>query len=240
MPTQSNMGLAQQVETASKFIGELVAKVKVQSVSEYQAEIAAKREELLAEIEGLKKDMPKPASKWYAIAQAELEARQAEVPEVPDDETAGLELNKRHEAMFKELAQSLVALLGMNEVTVPNRLLKRAAPLDVKVHQGRVMMNGEIVHAFTTRDGTVIVPHASSLPEGHEKRESGATLVGHLREGKFYCDRTFVEEFTSVSGLMKAILGDKAQGVNNTPFTVNDNARAGKVISADELKALVS
>ncbi|NJO30633.1 MAG: hypothetical protein HC874_26135 [Richelia sp. SL_2_1] len=236
MSTVSTLTKAQIVEK----MGEMLLKsIKggaslVKDPAELVANRAAEIEQVKDQIAALKARLVKVTSTGEDVMPVVLELAALKVPAELTEAEAKEQADSMLANLVKELALASVNHLQINDMVVPARSGERRAPMDNKIEGGRLVVNGETVPGFVARGGLVVIPHGSALPAGTEGHGTSRSTFGKIVDGKFQVLKQFTAAYNTLSGLMKEYQEDW-QGLNGTPFTANENARAGKKLTSEEI-----
>lgn len=236
MSTVSVLSKAQIVEK----MGEMLLKsikggaALVKDPAELVAARFAEIEAVKAQIDTLKARLVEVTSSNEDVMPVVLELAALKVPAELTEEQAKEQADTTLSNLVKELAIASVKELQIEDVVVPARSGERKAPAQMRIDGGRLVVDNETVPGFVARGGLIVIPHGSALPAGVEGHGTSRSTFGKLEDGKFKVIKQFTASYNSLSGLMKEY-DESWAGVNGTPFTANETARAGKKLSAEEI-----
>lgn len=236
MATKSDLGLGAQ----QKIVIDFLRGFALESITAEEIMAGREKEIMLAESKkgGLMAKVATLAQQGKDFSAVMVEFAGITVPAKLSLETAEALAKAQRESMLESEAKKLLAAMQLQDVVLPSAG-DRKSKMDMSVEGCRLYLNGQQVHGFVARDNLVVVPSTTSLPATNGLHIGAITIWGKLDDaGRFVETGRTSDQFTSASGLMRLILGDKAQGVNGTPFTSNENARSGRVLSQEELAAI--
>lgn len=128
----------------------------------------------------------------------------------------------------RAFSETAFVYVGLTEIVAPVKVdgaKTRASAMDLKIVNGDLVADGNMVPGFVCKDDLIVVPN-----------HNGIAVFGQIVNGSFVVTKTVEEKWGSASGLMQ-LYDPKWQGVNFTPLT-NSGVKKGRILEQAEVDAL--